>query len=67
MSAPGYGPPQASRNPFGNPQQAVPHLYAQPRRDYDADSEIGDGYDSVNASSTRLAGSQNNPYEKHGG
>lgn len=53
MARPGYGqgpPVQDPRNPFS--PQAYPQGYQQPKRDYDADSEIGDPYGST----TRLAG-----------
>jgi len=58
MATPRYGQPQDPRNPFANPRQQPPaQSYAQPRREYDADSDMGDHYGSVNGSTTRLAGS----------
>ncbi|KAF4576559.1 1,3-beta-glucan synthase component FKS1 [Pleurotus pulmonarius] len=62
MAAPGQNP----RNPFHNYphpqhpqyQQPIPQPYQQARSEYDAESELGDHYsNSVNGSTTRLAGS----------
>lgn len=62
MAAPGQNP----RNPFHNYphpqqpqyQQPIQQPYQQARSEYDAESELGDHYsNSVNGSTTRLAGS----------
>jgi 1,3-beta-glucan synthase len=55
MARPGFGygqgpPVQDPRNPFS--PQAYPQAYTQERREYDADSEVGDPYGST----ARLAG-----------
>ncbi|TFK76456.1 glycosyltransferase family 48 protein [Pluteus cervinus] len=54
------------QQPFPQPQQPFPST--QPRRDFDADSEIGDHYASVNSSSARLAGGDfyNQPDDPYG-
>lgn len=58
---PGYEQPD-SRNPFANPQQLpqFPQPHQQPRRDYDAESDMSDQYASRNGSMARLNG--NSPY-----
>lgn len=54
------------RNPFTNPQQLhqAPQPYQQRRRDYDAESDMGDQYASRNGSTTHLAGGS--PHYDHG-
>ena len=57
MPPQGYGLPPNPRNPFIKPQQGFSPGYPQSKSDYEGDSELGDGYGSANASTTRLAGS----------
>lgn len=57
---PGYGLPSDPRNnPFVNPPPSFP----QPRKDYESDSEVGDGYGQRGtyqsaSSTTHLTGQQ---------
>ncbi|KAF8654087.1 hypothetical protein AX16_003620 [Volvariella volvacea WC 439] len=60
MTTPGYGQ-DPRNNPYPRPQLPLGpgQGFPQPRRDYDADSDIGDHYGSVNSSTARLAGDPN--------
>lgn len=61
MSAPGHGyglPSDPRNNPYSGSRQPPHPSFPQPRREYDADSDMGDHYGSANSSTTRLAGSQ---------
>jgi hypothetical protein len=60
MPPQGHGQPglaSNSRNPFLRPNPGAFPGYPQSRSDYEGDSDVGDGYGSANASTTRLAGS----------
>jgi 1,3-beta-glucan synthase len=63
---PGYEQPDP-RNPFAIPQQQSQFAqpYQQPRRDYDAESDMSDQYASRNGSTARLTGTS--PYYDHSG